>query len=84
MGAVCQWKEWTDSEWVTVGDTSRFVLGAFLSDIGDLVAFAIQHCHSTYHLSNFAMLSTALNNFIVQASVVSFVSGTVSGMLFIR
>ena len=22
MGAVCQWKEWTDSLWVTIGDTS--------------------------------------------------------------
>ena len=33
MGAVCQWKEWTDSRWVTIGDTSRSFLGALLLGI---------------------------------------------------
>ena len=80
MGAVCQWEGWTDSRWVTIGGTSRSFLGALLLGIGDFIAFAIQHGHSTYHLSNFAKLSIVLTN-IVQASVVSFVSGAVLGML---
>ena len=42
MGAVCQWEEWTDSQWVTIGDTSRSFLAAPLLGIGDFVEFAIQ------------------------------------------
>ena len=25
MGAVCQWEEWTGSQWVSIGDTSIFL-----------------------------------------------------------
>ena len=73
--------ERVDSRWVTIGDTSRSFLGAFLLGMGDLIAFAIQHGHSTYHLANVAKLSVALNKFFVQASVVSFASDAFVGML---
>ena len=49
--------------------------------MGGRIAFAIQHGHSTKPLSNSALLSIALKTFIVQASVVSFVSDVVLGML---
>ena len=78
---VQQWKEWTDSRWVTIGDTSRSFLGALLLSMGDLIALTVQHGHSTYNLSNFAKLSIALNRIIVHASVDSFVSDAVLGML---
>ena len=52
-----------------------------MTGIGGRIAFAIQHGHSTKPLSNFALFSIALKTFIVQASVVSFVSDVVLGML---
>ena len=43
IGAFCQWKDWTDRRWITIGDTSRSFLGDLLLGIGDFIAFAIQH-----------------------------------------
>ena len=83
MGAICQWKKWWDSGWVTIGDTSRSFLGALLLGIADFIAFAIQHGHSAYHLSNEfrQVVHRAEKCFSVQVSVVSFVSDAVLGML---
>ena len=48
MRSVCQWKEWTDSQWVrvTIGDIGRSFFGALLLGIGDHIVFAIQHGHA--------------------------------------
>ena len=62
MCVVCQWKKWTDSRWAAIGDTSRSFLGAVLLCICDLLSFAIHNGHSTYHMSNFAKLSIALES----------------------
>ena len=43
--------------------------------------FAIRHGHAKHHLSKFAKLSITLETSVVQASVVSFVSDVVLGML---
>ena len=47
-------------QWVTIGHSSRSFLGVLLDGIGNLVAFAIQHGHSTYHLWKFGTLSLRL------------------------
>ena len=61
-GAICKCKEWSDSWWVTIGDTSRYFLGACLLDIGDFFAFGHTFCqispgcpsHWTNHRSSFS------------------------------
>jgi hypothetical protein len=48
MSVVFVFRKWTDSRWVTMGDTTRTFLGSLFLGIDGLVAFALARGHSIF------------------------------------
>jgi hypothetical protein len=81
MAILFRWKKWTDSRWMSMGDTSRGLLGSLILGIEALVSHAVDHGHSTYYLASARAMNAELKRFTVKCSVTSFVADAVLGKL---
>lgn len=69
-----QWKQFTDSRWLTVGSACRAVVASLSVGLGQLVHKTREDPSATdFHLHGFGRLSPDLRKFMVIATIVSFV-----------
>ena len=64
--------EWTDSRWLSIGNTSRAFVGAQLLGLPALVEFALARGHSDFFLHSFNKLDSPMGEFFVCAAVSTF------------
>lgn len=81
MVLVFRWRRWTDSRWLSVGDSARSLLSSILLGIEALVGYAIASGHSTYYLACAKSISDDVKRLAVKSSMVSFVADAVLGVL---
>ena len=77
---IC-WRPWTDSRWLSIGDSTRTFLAALSLGWASLVEYARTQGHSTYHIQNFEKLRADIVGFAVKAAVSTFVSDAALGAL---
>ena len=78
---VIRWRPWTDSRWLSIGDSTRTLLAALALGWSSLVEFARAQGHSTYHIQNLEKLRPDILGFAVKAAVSTFVTDAALGSL---
>ena len=72
---VFRWRGWTDSRWLSAGDSTRTLLASIILGIESLVSYALHHGHSPKKLTN------VVKQFVVQAALISFVADSALALL---
>ena len=79
---VCfRWRKWTDSRWLSIGDTSRSLLTSLIFGVAGLIQFALASGHSAYYLAAAKSMSEDIKRLAVNCAIVSFVADAVLGVL---
>ena len=78
---VIRWRPWTDSRWLSIGDSTRALLAALALGWASLVEFARGQGHSTYHIQNLEKLRPEIVGFAVKVALFTFVTDAALGSL---
>jgi len=81
MTLCFRWRKWTDSRWLSMGDSARSLLTSIILGIEPLIEYAISGGHGPYYLAKAKHMSSEVKQLTVKCAVVSFVADAVLGVL---